>query len=56
MSKIKTNLQVKDYCTRCTAPSAPMMAVLIRCGLCAVVNGHLPPTKFKQLQNARVAA
>jgi len=49
MSETKTELsKVKAYCARCTAPTAPMMAVLMRCGLCAVVNGQLPPTKFKQ--------
>ena len=39
---------VKAYCKRCNAPYQPAFAVVMRCGLCSVVNGQLPPTKFKQ--------
>ena len=39
-----------DYCKKCNAPQGPVMAVLMRCGPCAVVNGKLPPTKFAALK------
>lgn len=36
-----------EYCKKCSAPHTPIMAVLMRCGPCAVVNGKLPPTKYR---------
>ena len=30
----------------CNAPHTPALAVLMRCGLCSVNNGKLPPTKY----------
>jgi hypothetical protein len=36
------------HCLRCNAPHQPPVAVMLRCGPCAVINGKLPPTKFKQ--------
>jgi hypothetical protein len=37
-----------DYCKKCNAPHQPVIAVLMRCGMCAVKNGVLPPTKYKK--------
>lgn len=34
------------YCTTCNAPRASALAVLTRCGTCAIINGRLPPTKY----------
>ena len=39
-----------EYCKTCNAPHGPIKAVMLRCGLCAVINGKLPPTKY-QCQN-----
>lgn len=40
------NMKANDYCKKCNAPHKPMMAVFMRCGRCAVINGKLPPTKY----------
>jgi hypothetical protein len=37
-----------DYCKKCNAPHKPVGAVMMRCGPCAVKNGVLPPTKYKE--------
>ncbi len=37
-----------DYCKKCNAPHKPHDAVMMRCGLCAVINGKLPPTRYKE--------
>ena len=42
-----------DYCKKCNAPHKPLMAVVHRCGTCAVINGNLPPTKFIPIQEAK---
>ena len=44
-----TTMTPADYCKKCDAPPAPMIAVLMRCGPCSVKNGQLPPTKYRAL-------
>ncbi len=39
-------MTTQDYCKKCDAPHKPAFDVLMRCGLCHVINGKLPPTKF----------
>ena len=40
-----------DYCAKCNAPYKPALAVLMRCGNCRVINGVLPPTKYREKPN-----
>ena len=42
----------EQYCKNCNAPHKPPEAVLMRCGLCAVINGKLPPTKYQPIEAA----
>ena len=41
------SMTAADFCKTCSAPHTPPVAVLLRCGLCRVVNGKLPPTQYK---------
>jgi hypothetical protein len=45
-------MTVEQYCKQCNAPHKPLVAVMMRCGLCAVINGKLPPTKYQPLKAA----
>lgn len=45
-------MTVADYCKSCNAPHKPLMAVVNRCGTCAVVNGKLPPTNYVPIKEA----
>ena len=49
MHKIK-NYNPDQYCKQCDAPYKPVEAVFLRCGLCVVVNGKLPPTKYRPIK------
>ena len=45
-------MRTEQYCKNCNAPHKPPEAVLMRCGLCAVINGKLPPTKYQPIAAA----
>jgi hypothetical protein len=46
-------MTAKEYCARCTAPKEPAIVIFMRCGPCAVVNGKLPPTKYKEIRSLK---
>ena len=46
-------MTVADYCKSCNAPHGTALAVLMRCGPCAVINGKLPPTKYVSIKGAK---
>lgn len=48
-----TNVKVDQYCKTCDAPFEPPLAVLMRCGLCATINGKLPPTKWNLFEEQK---
>lgn len=47
------DVKVLQYCKTCDAPSEPPLTVLMRCGLCATINGKLPPTKWNHVKEQK---
>jgi len=47
LTQMREAAALHPYCQKCNAPTRPHIDVLLRCGTCAVVNGKLPPTKYK---------
>ena len=44
--------EVARYCETCDAPRRDGVAIMARCGLCRVINGQLPPTKYRAIEQA----
>lgn len=44
--------EVARYCDACDAPRNDVVAIMSRCGLCRVINGTLPPTKYRAVEAA----
>lgn len=44
--------EAAQYCETCDAPRKDGIAIMSRCGLCRVINGTLPPTKYRAIEAA----